>query len=123
MGHIHGPGKVLCRLALPYSSSVPTWLNVTSNDVKGQIYNLARKGLTPSQIGVTLRDSHSVAQVCFVIGNKILRILKSKGLVPDVSEDLCHLTKKAVAVRKHLERKRKDKYTHFLVILIERRIH
>lgn len=54
-----------------------------------------------------LRDSHGVAQVRFVTGNKILRILKSKGLAPDLPEDLYHLIKKAVAVRKHLERNRK----------------
>lgn len=59
--------------------------------------------------GVILRDSHGVAQVRFVTGNKILRILKSKGLAPDLPEDLYHLIKKAVAVRKHLERNRKVK--------------
>jgi len=42
---------------------------------------LARKGLTPSQIGVTLRDSHGIPQVRFVTGNKILRILKSQGIL------------------------------------------
>lgn len=30
-------------------------------------------------IGVILRDSHGVAQVKLITGNKILRILKSKG--------------------------------------------
>ena len=73
--------------------------------------------------GVILRDSHGVAQVRFVTGNKILRILKSKGLAPDLPEDLYHLIKKAVAVRKHLERNRKDKDVKFRLILIERRIH
>lgn len=43
------------------------------------IGKLARKGLSPSQIGVTLRDSHGIPQVRFVSGNKILRILKSNG--------------------------------------------
>lgn len=57
--------------------------------------------------GVILRDSHGVAQVRFVTGNKILRILKTKGLAPDLPEDLYHLIKKAVAIRKHLERNRK----------------
>ncbi len=57
--------------------------------------------------GVILRDSHGVAQVRFVTGNKILRILKAKGLAPDLPEDLYHLIKKAVAIRKHLERNRK----------------
>ena len=57
--------------------------------------------------GVILRDSHGVAQVRFVTGNKILRILKAKSLAPDIPEDLYHLIKKAVAIRKHLERNRK----------------
>ena len=57
--------------------------------------------------GVILRDSHGVAQVRFVTGNKILRILKKKGLAPSIPEDLYHLIKKAVAIRKHLERNRK----------------
>lgn len=32
-----------------------------------------------------------------------------KGLAPSIPEDLYHLIKKAVAVRKHLERNRADK--------------
>jgi small subunit ribosomal protein S13e len=43
------------------------------------ITKLAKKGLTPSQIGVTLRDSQGITQVKSVTGNKILRILKSQG--------------------------------------------
>lgn len=35
--------------------------------------------MTPSQIGVTLRDSHGIAQVKSVTGSKILRILKAHG--------------------------------------------
>jgi len=57
--------------------------------------------------GVILRDSHGVAQVRFVTGNKILRILKAQGLAPDIPEDCYHLIKKAVNIRKHLERNRK----------------
>ncbi len=52
------------------------------------LFRLARKGLTPSQIGVVLRDSHGVAQVKAVTGNKILRILKTNGLAPQIPEDL-----------------------------------
>lgn len=57
--------------------------------------------------GVILRDSHGVAQVRWVTGNKILRILKAKGLAPEIPEDLYHLIKKAVNIRKHMERSRK----------------
>jgi len=59
----------------------------------------------------------------YITGNKILRILKAKGLAPSLPEDLHCLIKKAVAVRKHLERNRKDRDSKFRLILIEARIH
>merc|ERR1739848_948985 len=123
MGRMHAPGKGISQSALPYRRSVPNWLKLTNDEVKEQIFKLAKKGLRPSQIGVILRDSHGVAQVRFVTGNQILRILKAKGLAPDLPEDLYHLIKKAVAMRKHLERNRKDKDAKFRLILTEGRIH
>ncbi|KAL2922178.1 40S ribosomal protein S13 [Bienertia sinuspersici] len=45
--------------------------------VEENICKFAKKGLTPSQIGVILRDSHGIAQVKSVTGSKILRILKA----------------------------------------------
>ena len=62
-----------------------------------------------------LRDSHGVAQVRFVSGNKILRILKAKGLAAQIPEDLYFLIKKAVAIRKHLERNRKVSMLVFIL--------
>merc|ERR1739842_208274 len=99
MGRMHAKGKGISGSALPYPRSVPTWLKLTAEDVKLQSYQLAKKGLTPSQIGVILRDSHGVVQVRYVTGNKILRILKAKGLAPSLPEDLHCLIKKAVAVK------------------------
>lgn len=45
------------------------------------------------------------------------------GLAPEIPEDLYHLIKKAVSVRKHLERNRKDKDSKYRLILIESRVH
>ncbi|KAH1027745.1 40S ribosomal protein S13 [Dendroctonus ponderosae] len=123
MGRMHAPGKGIAQSALPYRRSVPTWLKITSEEVKDHIMKLGKKGLTPSQIGVILRDSYGVAQVRFVSGNKILRLMKAMGLAPDLPEDLYYLIKKAVAIRKHLERSRKDKDGKFRLILVESRIH
>ncbi|RMY53291.1 hypothetical protein D0863_13997 [Hortaea werneckii] len=148
MGRLHSKGKGIADSAIPYSRTPPAWLKTTPDQVVDQICKLARKGVTPSQIGVVLRDSHGVAQVKIVTGNKILRILKGNGLAPEIPEDLYMLIKKAsylnfalsnlkrwsnsiltrltlqaVAVRKHLERNRKDKDSKFRMILIESRIH
>jgi len=50
-------------------------------------------------------------------------VLKKSGLGPEIPEDLYHLIKKAVNVRKHLEKFRQDKDAKFRLILIESRIH
>lgn len=120
---MHSKGKGISASALPYRRSQPTWSKATPEEVCDQIFKLARRGLSPSQIGVVLRDSQGVPQVKSVTGNKILRILKTNGLAPSIPEDLYHLIKKAVAVRKHLERNRGDKDAKFRMILIESRIH
>lgn len=72
--------------ALPYKRTAPRWLKISADEIHDHIFKLARKGLTPSQIGVVLRDSHGVAQVKSVTGNKILRILKTNGLAPQIPE-------------------------------------
>ncbi|KLO14411.1 hypothetical protein SCHPADRAFT_872760 [Schizopora paradoxa] len=123
MGRMHAPGKGISGSALPYRRTPPSWLKTTPDEVVEQIIKLARKGLSPSQIGVTLRDAHGIPQVRFVTGNKILRILKSNGLAPRYPEDLTNLFKKADAVRKHLAVNRKDKDSKFRLILIESRVH
>ena len=123
MGRMHSGGKGIAGSALPYKRSPPSWLKITPSEVSDHVCKLAKKGLTPSQIGVILRDSHGIAQVRNVTGNKVLRILKANGLAPSIPEDLYHLIKKAVAVRKHLEKNRKDKDSKFRLILVESRVH
>lgn len=68
MGRLHSNGKGISDSALPYSRTAPAWLKTTPGQVEEQICRLARKGVTPSQIGVVLRDSHGIAQVRIVTG-------------------------------------------------------
>jgi small subunit ribosomal protein S13e len=119
------PGKGISSSALPYKRSPPSWLTkvVSPQDVEDHCCKLAKKGLTPSQIGVILRDSHGIPQVRSVTGSKILRILKKNGLAPAIPEDLYCLIKKAVSIRKHLEKNRPDKDAKFRLILVESKIH
>lgn len=94
MGRMHSKGKGISSSALPYKKSPPSWLKITTQEVGNQlrcfrsariiqehrgydaelqhrmqieehIVKLSKKGVTPSQIGVTLRDSHGVTQVGF----------------------------------------------------------
>ncbi|EGR31073.1 hypothetical protein IMG5_117980 [Ichthyophthirius multifiliis] len=118
-----GKGKGISGSALPYKRKAPKWLHMSPSSVVELAVKLAKKGLTPSQIGVVLRDQHGIPQVRFLTGQKILRVLKKNGCAPQIPEDLHCLIKKAVAIRKHLEKNRKDKDSKFRIILIESRIH
>lgn len=120
---MYGRGKGMSASALPYRRRAPSWLKMKPEDVVEHITKLAKKGLTPSQIGVTLRDSFGIPQVKNVTGSKILRILKTQGVAATLPEDLYFLIKKAVAIRKHLDKNRKDKDSKFRLILVESRIH
>merc|ERR1712010_7110 len=123
MGRMHSKGKGIARRSLPYKRTPPSWVKQSASDTIKEICNMAKRGYTPSQIGVVLRDSHGIPQVKMIAGNKIVRILRTQGIAPKVPEDLYSLIKKAVAVRKHLEKNRKDKDSKFRLILIESRIH
>ena len=109
MGRLHSNGKGISKSAIPYSRTPPPWLKISPDQIVEQICRLAKKGATPSQIGVVLRDSHGIAQVKVITGNKILRILKSNGLAPEVPEDLYMLIRKVSRERQASEGRLKTK--------------
>lgn len=88
MGRLHSKGKGISASAIPYSRAAPAWLKTTPEQVVEQICKLARKGATPSQIGVILRDSHGVAQVKIVTGtSSSLSFLEGARSWPGCSTD------------------------------------
>ena len=105
----------------PVQAPGPSWIKLKPEDLSEQICKLAKKGMTPSSIGVTLRDSSGVPQVKMITDNKILRILRKESLAPSIPEDLYFLVKMAVSVRKHLDKSRKDRDSKFRLILVESR--
>merc|ERR1712160_205924 len=79
-GRLHSKGKGIARRSLPYKRTAPSWVKQSAGECVKEICAMAKKGFTPSQIGVVLRDSHGIPQVKMVAGNKIVRILRSQGL-------------------------------------------
>merc|ERR1711990_909526 len=123
MGRMHSKGKGISRRCLPYRKAPPSWVQINADDLTGQMVKMAKRGSSPSQIGVVLRDSFGIPQIKGVTGSKILRILKVNGSAPTIPEDLYHLIKKAVNVRKHIEKFRADKDGKFRHITPARVTH
>jgi small subunit ribosomal protein S13e len=123
MGRMYGRGKGIAKSSIPYKKVPPRWLNVDANEVVRQIEALAKKGYKPSQIGVILRDNFAIPQSRLITGAKILRVLKKRGLAPQIPEDLYHLMRRAVSIRKHIEKNKRDKDSKYRLILVESKIH
>ena len=123
MGRMYGTGKGISKSSMPYKKVPPRWLNIDSSEVVKQIEALAKKGYKPSQICFILRDNFEIPQSRLLTGAKILRVLKKKGIAPEIPEDLYHLMRKAVSMRKHIEKNHRDKDSKYRLILIESKIH
>ena len=85
MGRLHSKGKGIASSSMPYKRTAPAWQKSSPEEIEDQVCKLAKKGMRPSAIGVTLRDSLGVPMVGAVTGSKILRILKKNGMAPEVS--------------------------------------
>ena len=120
---MYGGGKGISKSSMPYKKAPPRWLTIDSAEVTKHIENLAKKGFKPSQIGVILRDNYAIPQSRLITGAKILRILKKKGIAPEIPEDLYYLMKRAVGMRKHIEKNKRDKDSKYRLILVESKIH
>ena len=123
MGRMYGRGKGISKSSVPYKKSAPRWMSVNSEEIKDKIAFLAKKGYFPSQIGVILRDTMAIPQQHLITGAKVLRILKKKGIAPEIPEDLYYLMKRAVNMRKHIEKNNADKALKYRLILVESRIY
>ncbi|CAM0906409.1 unnamed protein product [Alopecurus aequalis] len=123
MGRMHSSGKGMSSSVVPYKREAPAWVKAAAPEVEEIILRAAKKGQLPSQIGALLRDAHGIPLSKAVTGAKIVRLLKARGLAPEIPEDLYFLIKKAVAIRKHLERNRSDVDAKFRLILVESRVH
>ncbi|RLE85227.1 MAG: 30S ribosomal protein S15 [Thermoprotei archaeon] len=106
----------------PARLGTPAWLRYSPREVEELVVSLYRKGYPPSMIGVILRDQYGIPLVKAVTGKKIVRILKERGLLPEIPEDLYNLIKRAVKVRRHLEEHPKDYHSKRGLQLIESKI-
>lgn len=100
----------------------PKWVDYTPEDVENLVVNLARRGYSPSMIGIVLRDQYGIPLVKAVTGKTITEILRNNGLSPSIPEDLNNLIKRAENIKRHLEEHPKDKSSRRGLQLIESKI-
>ena len=119
--HTHNHGKA--HSTRPFPLSVPKWIAVEPNKIEELIVKYRKEGLSTSQIGIKLRDQHSIPLVKPIIKNTITQVLKKNDLMPDLPEDLNNVVTKAIGLQKHLKSNKGDKRNIRSLELIEAKIH
>ena len=119
--HTHNHGKA--HSTRPFPLSVPKWISVEPNKIEELIVKYRKEGISTSQIGIKLRDQHSIPLVKPIIKNTITQVLKKNDLMPDLPEDLNNVVTKAIGLQKHLKSNKGDKRNVRSLELIEAKIH
>lgn len=84
---------------------------------------LSKDGLSPSEIGLKLRDEHGIPLVKPVLGKSLIAVLAENNVKPDMPEDLDKLVKKALGLQKHLKVHNSDHRNVRSLELVEAKIH
>ena len=119
--HTHRHGK--SHSIRPVTIRAPSWISQSPKEVEDLVVKYAKDGLTPSQIGIKLRDQHSIPLVKPITKKAIGEILKENDLKPEMPEDLENIVKKAVGLQKHLKANKGDRRNVRSLELIEAKVH
>jgi small subunit ribosomal protein S15 len=129
---MEGKGAIMARMHTrkrgksgskkPLREGKPEWVTMSNDELDGLLVKLKKEGLTKSRIGMILRDQYGIPKVKDIRGERISKVLSSKGMNDQIPEDLEALIKNAVSLNKHVELNPKDLKNKRGLELIEAKI-
>ena len=119
--HTHRHGK--SHTIRPATLRAPSWITLNPKEIEELVVKYSKDGLTPSQIGLKLRDQHSIPLIKPITKKSVGEILKENDLQAEMPEDLDNIVRKAVGLQKHLKTNKGDNRNVRSLELIEAKVH
>lgn len=119
--HTHRHGK--SHTIRPATLRTPSWITQSPKEIEELVVKYSKDGLTPSQIGLKLRDQHSIPLIKSVTKKSVGKILQENNLQAEMPEDLDNIVRKAVGLQKHLKTNKGDNRNVRSLELIEAKVH
>ena len=119
--HTHNHGK--SHSIRPVDVKKPSWVTQSPKEIEDIIVKYGKEGLTPSQIGIKLRDQHAIPLVRPIINKGITQVLDENKIGQELPEDLNNIVAKAVGLQKHLKTNKSDRRNIRSLELIEAKVH
>ena len=123
MGRMHSHRHGKSHSIRPNTLRTPSWITHEPKEIEEIITKYAKDGMTPSQIGVKLRDQHAIPLTKLISKKTITQILEENDLKLELPEDLENIVKKAVGLQKHLKSNKGDRRNVRSLELIEAKVH
>ncbi len=95
---------------------------LSKEQIETMIVDYAKSGMSPALIGETLKKTHHVKYIKQAIGMRLLEFLNEKKLNGEIPSDMIDLIRKAINMRKHIEKNKQDVYGKIRLIRIESKI-
>jgi small subunit ribosomal protein S15 len=96
---------------------------MSPKEIEELVVKYSKDGLTPSQIGLKLRDQHSIPLIKPITKKSVEDILKENNLQAEMPEDLDNIVRKAIGLQKHLKTNKGDNRNVRSLELIEAKVH
>jgi len=119
--HTHRHGK--SHSMRPVTLRAPSWITLGPKEIEELVVTYTKDGMTPSQIGIKLRDQHAIPLIKPILKKSIGKILTENNLTSEMPEDLDNIVKKAVGLQKHLKVNNGDYRNVRSLELIEAKVH
>lgn len=119
--HTHRHGK--SHTIRPATLRAPSWITLSPKEIEELVVKYSKDGLSPSQIGLKLRDQHSIPLIKSITKKSLGKILEENNLQAEMPEDLDNIVKKAVGLQKHLKSNKGDNRNVRSLELIEAKVH
>ncbi len=112
MARLYSKKKGKAGSKKPLRRTKPSWVRYEGKEVEQLVMKLAKQGMAPALIGLTLRDTYGIPDVRTLTHKTISQILEEHHLTSQLPYDLRALVKRDVALMKHLEVYPKDETAH-----------
>ncbi|MDG6923586.1 MAG: 30S ribosomal protein S15 [Nitrososphaerota archaeon] len=123
MARIHSHRRGKSQSTYPSSKRAPTWVNYSQDEIVATVGKLSKEGLTPSQIGMRLRDDFGIPNTKIFLGKTLTGILEESKSGTPIPEDLGRLVERAAKLKEHLGRHHADRKNVRSLELLEAKIH
>jgi len=115
--------KGISHQTRPVTKRPPAWCRYTAEEVEALIMRLSKEGQPPSKIGTIIRDQYGVPLVKPITGKSVTQVLKERGVVSTLPEDLENLLRKATRLHVHYDKNKADLHNKRSLQIVEAKIY